>query len=171
MRVVRGDLAKPAMLEATVRRMLADPRSERFVANFADQWLQLRNLKNARPNSAIFPDFDDNLRNDYRQETEMLFASVLNEDRSVLDLLRADYTFLNERLAKQYGVAGVYGSNFRRVSVDPGGTQRPAGPGQHPHRYLPCRPHFARGSRQVDSGESAWRAAACAAARRAAADG
>jgi hypothetical protein len=114
---VHGDLSKPAVLEATVRRMLADPRSARFVANFADQWLQLRNLKNARPNSAIFPDFDDNLRNDYRQETEMLFASVLKEDRSVLDLLRADYTFLNERLAKQYGVAGVYGSNFRRVPV------------------------------------------------------
>jgi Protein of unknown function (DUF1592)/Protein of unknown function (DUF1588)/Protein of unknown function (DUF1587)/Protein of unknown function (DUF1585)/Protein of unknown function (DUF1595)/Cytochrome C oxidase, cbb3-type, subunit III len=114
---VRGDLARPAALEATVRRMLADKRSARFVDNFADQWLQLRNLKNARPNSAIFPDFDDNLRNDFRRETEMLFASVLKEDRSVLDLLRADYTFLNERLATQYGIAGVYGSNFRRVSV------------------------------------------------------
>jgi hypothetical protein len=97
--------------------MLADPRSERFVANFAGQWLQLRNLKNARPNSAIFPDFDDNLRQGFRQETEMLFASLLTEDRSVLDLLRADYTFLNERLAEHYGVAGVYGSNFRRVPV------------------------------------------------------
>lgn len=114
---VHGELAKPTALETTVRRMLADPRSARFVANFAGQWLQLRNLKNARPNSMIFPDFDDNLRTDYRRETEMLFASVLKEDRSVLDLLRADYTFLNERLAKQYGVAGVYGSNFRRVPV------------------------------------------------------
>ncbi len=114
---VRGDLAKPAVLEATVKRMLADQRSARFVVNFAGQWLQLRNLKNARPNSAIFPDFDDNLRQDFRQETEMLFASVLTEDRSVLDLLRADYTFLNERLAQHYGVAGVYGSNFRRVPV------------------------------------------------------
>jgi cytochrome c553 len=114
---VHGELAKPAMLETTVRRMLADPRSARFVANFAGQWLQLRNLKNARPNSMIFPDFDDNLRNDYRRETEMLFASVLKEDRSVLDLLRADYTFLSERLARQYGVTGVYGSNFRQVSV------------------------------------------------------
>jgi hypothetical protein len=114
---VHGDLAKPAVLDATAKRMLADPRSARFVANFAGQWLQLRNLKNARPNSAIFPDFDDNLRQDFRQETEMLFASVLAENRSVLDLLRADYTFLNERLAKHYGVAGVYGSNFRRVPV------------------------------------------------------
>ncbi len=112
-----GDLAKPALLEATVKRMLADPRGERFITNFADQWLQLRNLKNARPNSAIFPDFDDNLRQGFRQETEMLFASILDENRSVLDLLRADYTFLNERLAQHYGVAGVYGSNFRRVSV------------------------------------------------------
>jgi hypothetical protein len=114
---VHGDLTKPTMLEAAVRRMLADPRSARFVTNFAGQWLQLRNLKNARPNSMIFLDFDDNLRNGFRQETEMLFASVLKEDHSVLDLLRADYTFLNERLAKQYGIAGVYGSNFRRVSV------------------------------------------------------
>jgi hypothetical protein len=114
---VHGDLTKPAVLDATIKRMLADPRSARFVANFAGQWLQLRNLKNARPNSAIFPDFDDNLRQDFRRETEMLFASLLADDRSVLDLLRADYTFLNERLAKHYGVAGVYGSNFRLVPV------------------------------------------------------
>jgi hypothetical protein len=111
----RGELSKPAVLEATVRRMLADPRGARFVSDFAGQWLQLRNLKSVRPNSAIFPDFDDNLRQDFRQETEMLFASVLAEDRSVIDLLRADYTFLNERLAKHYGIEGVYGSNFRRV--------------------------------------------------------
>jgi len=114
---VRGDLAKPAVLDATIKRMLADPRGARYTSNFAGQWLQLRNLKNARPNSAIFPDFDDNLRQGFRQETEMLFASVLAEDRSVLDLLRADYTFLNERLAKHYGIEGVYGSNFRRVPV------------------------------------------------------
>jgi hypothetical protein len=114
---VRGELAKPAALEAAVKRMLADARGARFVSDFAGQWLQLRNLKNARPNSAIFPDFDDNLRNNFRQETEMLFTSLLTENRSVLDLLRADYTFLNERLAEHYGVAGVYGSNFRRVPV------------------------------------------------------
>jgi hypothetical protein len=112
-----GQLANSAVLDASVRRMLADPRSRRFVENFAGQWLQLRNLKNARPNSATFPDFDDNLRRGFRQETEMLFASVLDEDRSILDLLRADYTFLNERLAEHYRVPGVYGSNFRRVAV------------------------------------------------------
>ncbi len=110
-------LEQPAVLEAEVRRMLADPEAERFVSNFAGQWLQLRNLRNARPNSADFPDFDDNLRQGFRQETEMLFASVLDENRSVLDLLHADYTFLNERLARHYGIPGVYGSNFRRVAV------------------------------------------------------
>jgi hypothetical protein len=112
-----GQLRHPDVLEKQVRRMLADPRAERFVSNFAGQWLQLRNLRNARPNSAEFPDFDDNLRQGFRRETELLFASILQEDRSVLDLLRADYTFLNERLARHYGVPGVYGSNFRRVAV------------------------------------------------------
>ncbi len=114
---IKGQLSQPKVLESEVRRMLADPKAQRFVANFAGQWLQLRNLKNARPNSAEFPDFDDNLRQGFRQETEMLFASVLQEDRSVLDLLRADYTFLNERLARHYGNPGIYGTNFRRVPV------------------------------------------------------
>jgi hypothetical protein len=112
-----GDLHKPEVLREQALRMLDDPKAERFVQNFAGQWLQLRNLKNARPNSADFPNFDDNLRTGFRQETEMLFASVLDEERSVLDLLRADYTFVNERLAKHYGIPGVYGSNFRRVPV------------------------------------------------------
>ena len=112
-----GQLGHPDVLEKQVRRMLADPRAERFVSNFAGQWLQLRNLRNARPNSADFPDFDDNLRQGFRRETELFFASILQEDRSVLDLLRADYTFLNERLARHYGVPGIYGSNFRRVAV------------------------------------------------------
>lgn len=114
---VSGQLTRPEVLESEVRRMLADPRGTRFVSNFAGQWLQLRNLRNARPNSADFPDFDDNLRQGLRQETEMLFASILNEDRSVIDLLRADYTFLNERLARHYGIPGIYGTNFRRVAV------------------------------------------------------
>jgi hypothetical protein len=112
-----GSLANPTVLEKQVYRMLADPKAGRFTSNFAGQWLQLRNLKNARPNSFDFPDFDDNLRQAFRQETEMLFASILNEDRSVLDLLRADYTFVNARLAKHYGIPGIYGSNFRRVPV------------------------------------------------------
>jgi hypothetical protein len=112
-----GSLARTDGLQAQVRRMLADKRAQRFVSNFTGQWLQLRNLNSARPNSGNFPDFDDNLRQSMRQETELLFASVLAEDRSVLDLLKADYTFLNERLAKHYGVDGIYGSNFRRVPI------------------------------------------------------
>lgn len=112
-----GELHEPQVLRAQALRMLDDPKANRFVENFAGQWLQLRNLKNARPNSEDFPNFDDNLRTGFRRETELLFASVLEEERSVLDLLRADYTFLNERLAKHYGVPGVYGSHFRRVPV------------------------------------------------------
>ncbi len=112
-----GQLARPEVLESEVRRMLADARAQRFVDNFAGQWLELRNLRNARPNSGEFPDFDDNLRQAFREETELFFASILHEDRSVLDLLRADYTFLNERLARHYGIPGIYGSNFRRVPV------------------------------------------------------
>jgi hypothetical protein len=112
-----GQLARPEVLESEVRRMLADARAQRFVDNFAGQWLELRNLRNARPNSGEFPDFDDNLRQAFGQETELLFASILHEDRSILDLMRADYTFLNERLARHYGVPGIYGSNFRRVAV------------------------------------------------------
>jgi Protein of unknown function (DUF1592)/Protein of unknown function (DUF1588)/Protein of unknown function (DUF1587)/Protein of unknown function (DUF1595)/Protein of unknown function (DUF1585) len=112
-----GQMARREVLESEVRRMLADPRAQRFVSNFAGQWLQLRNLRNARPNSGEFPDFDDNLRQGFREETELLFASILREDRSILDLLRADYTFLNERLARHYGIPGIYGSNFRRVAV------------------------------------------------------
>jgi hypothetical protein len=114
---ISGKLAIPQIQESEVKRMLADPRGQRFVSNFAGQWLQLRNLRNARPNSAEFPDFDDNLRQDFRKETELLFASVLRENRSVLDLLRADYTFLDERLARHYGIEGVYGSNMRQVAL------------------------------------------------------
>jgi len=112
-----GTLSQPAVLERQVRRMLADPRSEALIANFAGQWLQLRNVRSVQPNSDEFPDFDDNLRQAFRRETELLFTSILREDRNVLDLLRADYTFVNERLARHYGISGVYGSRFRRVPV------------------------------------------------------
>ena len=99
--------------------MLADPRSEALVNNFAEQWLYLRNLESANPDARLFPDFDDNLRQAFRRETELFFESIMREDRSVLDLLRADYTFVNERLAKHYGIPNVYGSRFRRVTFDP----------------------------------------------------
>jgi hypothetical protein len=97
--------------------MLGDPKSHALVSNFAGQWLQLRNVRNVLPNSDDFPDFDDNLRQAFQRETELFFESILNEDRPVLDLLTADYTFLNERLARHYGIAGIYGSQFRRVTL------------------------------------------------------
>jgi mono/diheme cytochrome c family protein len=111
-------LHDPAVLEQQARRMLADPRSHALVTNFAGQWLQLRNLSNASPIAIDFPDFDDNLREAFKTETEMLFESIVREDRNVVDLLDADYTFVNERLARHYGIPGIYGSHFRRVKLD-----------------------------------------------------
>jgi hypothetical protein len=115
---VRGDLDKPAVLEKQVKRMLADPKSESLVSNFASQWLHLRNLDTITPDMRLFPDFDDNLRQAFRQETEMLVDSVIRENRSALDLLRANYTFLNERLAKHYGIPNIYGTRFRKVTFE-----------------------------------------------------
>jgi mono/diheme cytochrome c family protein len=115
----RGELGQPATLAAQVRRMIADPRAEAFVTNFAGQWLFLRNLAATVPVQSIFPDFDDALRQAFRRETELFFESIVREDRSALDLLRADYTFLNERLARHYGIPNVTGSHFRRVALGP----------------------------------------------------
>jgi hypothetical protein len=111
-------LHQPAVLERQVRRMLSDTRSRALVDNFAEQWLRLRNLDSITPDMRLFPDFDDNLRQAFREETELFVDSILREDRSVLDLLRANYTFLNERLAKHYGIPNVYGTRFRRVTLD-----------------------------------------------------
>ncbi|HVG56457.1 MAG TPA: DUF1592 domain-containing protein [Vicinamibacterales bacterium] len=113
----QGRLKQPAVLEQQVRRMLADPRSKTLIDNFAEQWLHLRNLKNSNPDLAAFPDFDDNLRQSMKQETELFFDSIMREDRSVMDLLNADYTFVNERLARHYGMPNIYGSRFRRVPL------------------------------------------------------
>jgi hypothetical protein len=115
----RGELHKPRVLEKQARRMLADSRANNLVRNFGEQWLHLRNLESATPDLRLFPEFDDNLRQAFRRETELHFETVLREDRGVLDLLKADYTFLNERLAKHYGIPNVYGSHFRRVALDP----------------------------------------------------
>jgi hypothetical protein len=114
---IKGKLRAPGVLEQQVRRMLADRRSQTLVTNFADQWLYLRNLASANPDMRLFAGFDDNLRQAFREETEFFFESIMREDRSVLDLLSADYTFLNERLAKHYGIPNVYGSRFRRVEL------------------------------------------------------
>lgn len=116
---IQGQLHKPEVLAQQTKRMLADPRARSLVSNFADQWLYLRNLDSLTPDVRLFPDFDENLRQAFRRETELFFESILYEDRSILELLEADYTFLNERLAKHYGIPGVYGSHFRKVSVTP----------------------------------------------------
>ena len=112
-----GRLREPGILEAEVRRMLRDERASALVDNFAGQWLHLRNVPHAVPDIRIFPDFDDNLRAAMRRETELLFETIVREDRSVLDLLGARYTFVNERLARHYGIPGIYGSRFRRIPL------------------------------------------------------
>jgi hypothetical protein len=113
----KRQLGNPATLAAQVKRMLADRRSDAFVRNFAGQWLFLRNLAATGPVQSVFPDFDDTLRQAFHKETELFFDSIVRDDRSAFDLLRADYTFLNERLAEHYGIAGIKGSHFRRVSL------------------------------------------------------
>jgi mono/diheme cytochrome c family protein len=115
---IQGKLRRPEVLEQQVRRMLADARSQTLITNFASQWLQLRNLESSTPDMRLYPDFDDNLRQAMRRETELFLESIVREDRSVLDLISADYTFLNERLAKHYAIPRVYGSRFRRVMLD-----------------------------------------------------
>jgi len=138
-----GTLHTPAVLHQQVRRMLADRKSDALIQNFAGQWLYLRNLKSFQPNSLEFPDFDDNLRQAFQKETELFFGSVMHEDRSVLDLMTADYTFLNERLAKHYGVPGIYGSHFRRVTLKDDARRGLLGKGailmvtSHPDRTSP----------------------------------
>ena len=113
----QGKLKDSAVLEKQVRRMLADPRSEALITNFTGQWLGVRSLKTSEPVVNLFPDFDDNLRAAYQREVELFFGSIVHEDRSILDLLTADYTFVNERLAKQYGIPNIYGPQFRRVTL------------------------------------------------------
>ena len=114
-----GRLRNAAVLDAQVRRMLKDPKAEALAANFAGQWLNLRGLQSSGPLPLVYPDFDDPLRQAMRREVELLFDSIVREDRSIVDLLTADYTFVNERLAKHYGIPNVYGSSFRRVTLSP----------------------------------------------------
>jgi Protein of unknown function (DUF1592)/Protein of unknown function (DUF1588)/Protein of unknown function (DUF1587)/Protein of unknown function (DUF1585)/Protein of unknown function (DUF1595) len=113
-----GKLKDPATLERQVRRMLHDPRSNALVDNFAGQWLVLRNIRDASPDPDQFPDFDENLRDAFLKETELFFESQLRDDRSVVELLSANYTYVNERLARHYGLPNVYGDRFRRVTLD-----------------------------------------------------
>ncbi|HEU0118943.1 MAG TPA: DUF1592 domain-containing protein [Bryobacteraceae bacterium] len=114
---IQGKLSQPAVLDRQVRRMLADPRASVLVTNFAEQWLYLRNLNASMPDMRLYAGFDDNLRQSFRRETELFVESIMREDRSILDLLRADYTFVNGRLAKHYGIPNIYGSRFQRVML------------------------------------------------------
>jgi hypothetical protein len=130
---------------AQVKRMLADPRADELVTNFAGQWLQLRNLQRSAPDLMAYPEFDDGLRQGFRRETELLFTSVMRENRSVLELLTADYTFVNERLARHYGIPGVTGNRFRRVAVTSDARRGLLGHGSmllvtsHPNRTSPVK--------------------------------
>jgi len=117
----KGALSAPATLERQVRRMLADPKADALVTNFAAQWLYLRELQNARPDT---PEFDGNLRQSFQRETELLFRTVMREDRGIVDLLDADFTFVDERLARHYGIPGIRGSRMRRVALPPGSPRR-----------------------------------------------
>jgi mono/diheme cytochrome c family protein len=112
----QGKLKDPRVLEQQVKRMLADPRAEALIRNFTGQWLNVRSLKTSEPVVTLFPDFDDNLRSAFQREIELFFGSIVHEDRSIVDLLTADYTFVNERLAKHYGIPNLYGTQFRRVT-------------------------------------------------------
>jgi mono/diheme cytochrome c family protein len=113
----KGQLSRPALLDAQVKRMLRDPKSAALVDNFAAQWLHARNLRNATPDKGDFPDFDDNLRQAFERELKLFVGAIIREDRNVLDLMTADDTFVNERLARHYGIPNVYGAQFRRVKV------------------------------------------------------
>ena len=119
----RGKLKDPAVLEQQTKRMLADPRSESMVTNFAEQWLFLRDIEAKQPDELLFPDFDETLRAAMRRETELFLNSILRENRSVLDLLTANYTFLNQRLARHYGIPNIEGSYFRRYTFPEGSVR------------------------------------------------
>jgi mono/diheme cytochrome c family protein len=140
---IQGQLSRPAVLERHVRRMLADRRSKALVLNFAGQWLWVRNIRLHSPDPAIFPDFDENLREAFAREIELFLDSQMREDKSIRELLTADDTFLNERLARHYGIAGVYGNHFRRVTLRDPARMGLLGKGglltvtSYPHRTSP----------------------------------
>jgi hypothetical protein len=116
---VSGKLREPAVLEQQIKRMLADPKSNALISNFTGQWLSVRSLRTYEPVVNLFPDYDDNLRAAYQREVELFFSTIVQEDRSILDLLDGNYTFVNERLAKQYGIPNIYGPQFRRITLPP----------------------------------------------------
>ena len=143
-----GRLADPAVLEQQTRRMLADPRAQSLVHNVAGQWLLLRQLDDVSPSTKVF---DGKLRQAFRRETELLFETILREDRSVVDLIDADYTFVDERLAKHYGIPNIRGSRFRRVTVDDDARRGLLGHGSLSDRHVGREPHVPGQARQVDT--------------------
>ncbi len=165
----QGRLKDPAVLERQVRRMLKDPRAEALAVNFAGQWLNLRGMQSVGPLPLVYPDFDDPLRQAMRREVELLFDSIVREDRNVVDLLTADYTFVNERLAKHYGIPYVYGSQFRRVTLGPDMDNRRGllGKGRVSHDHRETGENLAGHARQVDHGEHSRHEPARSAAERA----
>ena len=169
----QGKLKDSAVLEHQVRRMLADPRAHELVKNFAGQWLQLRTLQSSTPEGVIYPDFDDNLRQAFRTEAEMFFESIVREDRSTIDLLNADYTFVNERLAVHYGIPERLRQPVpaREARRRPGRAPRAAGEGRRRIGHLGGRPDFAGAAGQMGAHEYSGHGSARSAAQRAAAEG
>ena len=165
----RGRLKEPAVLSQQVRRMLADGKATRWMNDFVGQWLQVRNLQAMEPDPNIFPGFDDNLREAMIKETALFFESQVRDDRPVQDLLQSNYTFLNQQLARHYGVDNVYGSHFRRVQTDRSGAAGTAWTGERLDRFVIRAPDLGRAARQVGAREPARHAATGAAAQRAAA--
>ncbi len=164
---VAGELGAPSGLARQVERMLADERATALAQSFAGQWLYLRNLRAAAPDMYVFPDFDDNLRQSAIRETELLFETIVRENRPLTELLTADYTFMNERLAKHYGVPGVYGDQFRRVALTRRAPLRPARARERADAVVVSEPHLAREPRQLRADEHPRHPAARAAPRRA----
>ena len=135
-----------------MRRMLADPRASSLVTSFAMKWLTLTNLDQVIPDPKLFPGFDDQLRHDFSTEAEAFIGSIFSDDRSVLELLTADYTFLNERLARHYGISGVRGNQFRKVTLAERRALGPAGQGRSAAADFLWRPHLSGAARSVGPG-------------------
>ena len=141
-------LREPAVLEEQVRRMLADPAPAALIDNFAGQWLLLRNLRNADPTPDVFPEFDESLREAFSARPTLFLAASCAKTAACVELLSADYTFVNERLARHYGIPNVYGAHFRRVTSEQRQpARRPARPGQHPDGDVVSQSDLARAAR------------------------
>ena len=168
---IRGKLKDPAVLEQQVRRMLRDPRANALVEGFATRWLELSKIAGFVPDTQLYPEFDENLREAMAEETKLFVGDQLRQDRSVADLLLADYTFANDRLAQHYGIPNVYGSHYRPVKFNDRPPRRTARPGERAVGDVVSESDIGRDARTLAAGEHARRAAASAAARRAGAQG